>query len=155
MAKIPAVIWGGFQNSDPKLAEFGMKRLEGRVSYLATIQSNGAPRVHPVTPHFDGTTCFIYMEPTSLKGNDLRRDPRYALHCGVEDNDGGEGEFGMRGRAVQIQDGNRVAELFQTALAAGFHPKDRYIVFEMLIEIAFSTTYAPDGTPFRKTWKSA
>src|SRR5262245_442114 len=144
MAKIPAVIWRDFQNSDPQMAAFGMKRLEGRTSYLATIQISGAPRLHPVTPHFDGPTCFVYMEPTSLKGGDLRRDPRYALHCGVEDNDGGEGEFGLRGRAVQIQDGNRVAELFQAALAAGFHPKDRYIVFEMLIEIAFLTTYAPD-----------
>jgi Pyridoxamine 5'-phosphate oxidase len=145
--------WRDLQNSDPQLAEFGMKRLAGRVCYLATIQSNGAPRVHPVTPHFDGTTCFIYMEPTSPKGNDLRRDPRYALHCGVEDNDGGEGEFGVRGRAAPIQDGPRIAELFQSARAAGFHPKERYVVFELQIDIAFSTMYAPDGTPLRKTWK--
>src|SRR5262250_3268758 len=89
-----AVNWEAFKIAAPELAEFGMKRLEGRISYLATIQNSGAPRVHPVTPHIDGPTCFIYMEPASLKGGDLRRDPRYALHCGVEDNDGGEGEFG-------------------------------------------------------------
>jgi hypothetical protein len=37
------------------------------------------------------------MEPTSPKAADLRRDPRYALQCGVEDDRGGGGEFHVTG----------------------------------------------------------
>jgi hypothetical protein len=146
--------WKEFLAAAPALAEFGMKRLDGRTSYLATIRSDGAPRVHPVTPHIDGKTCFIYMEPTSPKRGDLQRDPRYALHCGVEDNDGGQGEFGIRGRVNELQDAKRIAEYFAMARAAGFAPKDRYVVFEFLIEAAFSTIYDAAGSPLRRTWRS-
>jgi hypothetical protein len=35
----------------------------------------------------------------SVKGKDIQRDDRYPLHCSVEDSNGGEGEFYVRGHA--------------------------------------------------------
>jgi len=59
--------------------------LERRVAYLGTTRTDGSPRVHPVSPFIGAGCLFVYMEPTSPKAADLRRDARYALHCGVED----------------------------------------------------------------------
>ena len=93
------------------------------------------------------------MEPTSLKATDLKRDDRYALHCTVEDADGGNGEFGIRGSAIPIEDTNERTRLFAAAAAKGFHPKDHYVLFELRIETAFSTVYDNNGLPDRKIWK--
>lgn len=96
--------WRKFEFAAPELAALGTARLTGRIAYLATIRADGAPRVHPVSPFISHVTLFVYMEPTSPKGNDLRRDSRYAMHCSVEDTSGGGGEFCVRGRAVMIDD---------------------------------------------------
>ncbi len=53
--------------------------------YLATVDDRGAPRVHPVTPVIGGGFLFVFMEPTSPKGRDLRERRSYALHNGVDD----------------------------------------------------------------------
>jgi hypothetical protein len=97
-AGIRVLSWADFGKEAPHLEAFGCRRLERRIAYLATIRADGSPRVHPVSP-FIGDGCLaVYMEPTSLKSADLRRDGRYSLHCAVEDNEGGEGEF-LRHRA--------------------------------------------------------
>jgi len=76
--------WGDFEAAAPQIAAFARERLHGRVSYLATVQADGGPRVHPVTPIVGGGRLFLFMEPTSPKGRDLQRDGRFALHCGVD-----------------------------------------------------------------------
>ena len=72
--------WQKLEIENPALAEIGEKRLHGRVSYLATVCSNGASRVHPVTPIIGEGRLFVFMEPTSPKGKDLVRGSRFALH---------------------------------------------------------------------------
>jgi hypothetical protein len=144
--------WAQFANAHPHFASFGEERLSHRVAYFATVRSDGSPRLHPVTAHISDGVCFLYMEPTSLKAGDLKRDHRYALHCTVEDADGGSGEFGIRGSAIQIEDTNARARLFAAARAKGFHPKDHHVLFELKIETAFSTIY-DNGLPQRKIWK--
>ena len=103
-AGIRVLSWADFGKEAPHLEAFGRRRLERRIAYLATIRADGSPRVHPVSPFIGGGCLAIYMEPTSLKLADLRRDGRYALHCAVEDNEGGEGEFYVTGRAEEITD---------------------------------------------------
>jgi hypothetical protein len=95
--------WTEFAKQAPELAEFGKTRFQSEVAYLGTLRADGSPRVHPVTPII-GDELFLFMEPTSPKGKDLQRDSRYTLHCSVEDSDGGEGEFYVRGRAKLIDD---------------------------------------------------
>ena len=145
--------WQQFTVAAPELAAFGAYRLEGKVAYLATIRADGGPRVHPVTPHIAHGCLFVYMEPTSPKAHDLQRDSRYALDCSVEDTDGGEGEFNLKGQAEIIDDPVVRAALFEAAKAAGFHPRDRYVVFELGIESVMSTKYEGDE-PIRERWKA-
>lgn len=133
--------WSQFQAAAPDLASFGEQRLEGRIAYLATIRPDGSPRVHPVSPFIAGDYLFVYMEPTSPKAHDLRRDARYALHGGVEDNSGGQGEMRTRKAA------------FRQARLKGYEPKEKYIVFELRIEEAMGTLYEEDG-PKRTRWKT-
>lgn len=133
--------WADFGEEAPHLEALGRRRLERRIAYLATIRADGSPRVHPVSPFIDGGCLAIYMEPTSPKVADLRRDGRYALHCGVEDNEGGEGEFYVIGRAEEITDTSRRSEAFGWAEAAGYKPAERHVFFELRLGRVLSTTY--------------
>ncbi|MDA0351520.1 MAG: pyridoxamine 5'-phosphate oxidase [Chloroflexi bacterium] len=146
-----AVEWSTFRDSAPTLEAIGRMRLHGRTCYLATSRrGDGAPRVHPVTPDISASRLFVFMEPTSPKGHDLRVDPRFALHCGVEDNAGGEGEFFVSGAAVLTDD----PELRTEAVQAGsYAPADRYILFHLLIDHATLRRYE-DGTPVHQRWRS-
>jgi hypothetical protein len=71
------------------------------------------------------------------------------MHCAVSDNDGGEGEFGLTGHAVLTDD----PAMRELAARYGYQPKDTYILFELTVESAFSTTYSGSGPPVRKYWK--
>ena len=70
--------WGDLQARNPELAAFGAERFSSGVAYLATVRKDNSPRVHPVTPIIGEGRLFVFMEPTSPKGHDLRRDGRYA-----------------------------------------------------------------------------
>ena len=145
--------WRKFEFAEPELALFGIARLTQRIAYLATIRANGSPRVHPVSPFIGHGSLFIYMEPTSPKGNDLLRDARYAMHCAVEDATGGGGEFCVRGRAKLIGDPELRSKAFDAARAIGYKPDDRYVLFELDVEEALATTYE-DELSVRRRWKS-
>ena len=107
------------------------------MAYLGTLRPDGSPRVHPVTPVI-GEQLFLFMEPSSPKGKDLQRDPRYTLHAAVEDSSGGGGEFYVRGRATLI-DGARIRE--QAVRASSYVPWDELILFLLMIEFAFMNRY--------------
>lgn len=145
--------WRNFGFAAPELAVLGAARLAKRPAYLATIRADGAPRVHPVSPFISDDTLFVYMEPASPKGKDLRRDGRYAMHCSVEDASGGGGEFCVRGRAVVVDDPQTRGEAFDAARAIGYKPNDGYVLFELGVEEALATIYE-DGLPVRRRWRS-
>ena len=140
--------WGGFAEARPELARFGEEQLGRGVAHLGTVRPDGSPRVHPVTPIIGEGRLFIFMEPTSPKGTDLRRDGRYALHSLVTDADGTGGEFLVRGRATPVEDDATRAIAVQ---AASYSPAERYILFELDVEGAASTVYE-QGRPVRQRW---
>ena len=143
--------WDEFAAAVPGLAEFGLQRFATGLAYLATIRADGSPRVHPVSPFIGRGRLFVYMEPTSPKGRDLQRDGRYAMHCSVEDINGGAGEFCIRGEARLIDDPEMRDRAFEAARAVGRNPNDRYILFELSVEEALSTIYVNDQ-PARHKW---
>jgi pyridoxine/pyridoxamine 5'-phosphate oxidase len=143
--------WQDLLEGAPELAAFGQRRFGSRVAYLATVDAQGAPRVHPVTPIVTPQGLMVFMEPTSPKGHDLRRGSRYALHCSVEGDDGGGGEFRVRGTAREIHD---PAVREQATAHAPYAPYDAYVLFELLVDDAFSTTYDADGSPVRHRWRT-
>jgi hypothetical protein len=141
--------WKQFTELAPAFAEFGRSRLQSGVAYIGTIRSDGSPRVHPCTPII-GEQLFLFMEPTSPKGKDLLRDPRYTLHCAVADSSGGNGEFYVRGRGALTTD-PLLRE--QAVKAASYPPADRYVLFVFTVELAFMNQYI-DGNSNVHRWQS-
>ena len=141
--------WQDFARAEPEFAAFGETRLKNGPAYLATVRADGSPRVHPVTPIIGEGHLFLFMEPTSPKGHDLRRGSGYALHCSVSDNNGGEGEFSLTGHAVLTDD----PTMRELAARYGYEPKAIYVLFELTVESASSTIYSGSGLPVRKNWK--
>lgn len=142
--------WTEFAKRAPELAAYGVKRLGSGVAYLGTVRKDGSPRVHPVTPIL-GQELFLFMEPASPKGKDLQRDPRYTLHCAVEDSSGGKGEFYVRGRALLVQDPEVRAQAVE---AATYDPAERYILFVLGVAFAFKNTYV-NGKPNPRRWRAS
>lgn len=143
--------WQDLVDGNGELAAAGGARLNGRISYLATVDKNGRSRVHPVTPIVGEGRLLLFMEPTSPKGWDIRRNGRYALHGGVENNEGGEGEFFVRGQGRLLTDPDSRA---QAVRLASYQPHDRYILFELGVDEATFTQYGDDG-PQRQRWHAA
>lgn len=145
--------WSQFIGASSELAVFGRQRLENRIAYFATIRRDGSPRVHPVSPFIASDHMFVYMEPTSPKIFDLRRDARYAMHCGVEDNSGGQGEFYIKGEAEEVSEPEIRVKAFEQAELQGYNPQERFVLFELRISEAMGTVY-DDGVPKRVRWNA-
>ena len=135
--------WQALENGNKELADFGRRRFSSRVAYLGTIRKDGSPRVHPVTPFIVDGNLFVGMYPTSPKGHDLRRDGRYALHCSVEDDEGGGGEFAISGHAKVTED-----PAFRTLAIehAPYELLENHVLFLLKVERALSTIYFEDET---------
>lgn len=142
--------WKIFETQAPELADFARARLHNEVAYLATSRKDGSPRVHPFTPIIGEGHFFVFMEPTSPKGKDLRRDPRFALHCSVADTSGTSGEVFLSGRAVFIEDS---ALRGAAERVSPYKPAERYILFELYPEHVTITEYPDGGGPARRFWK--
>jgi Pyridoxamine 5'-phosphate oxidase len=142
--------WKEFSQQAPALAAFGKTRFQRTVAYLATLRPDGSPRVHPVSP-FVADQLFLFMEPTSPKGKDLQQDGRYTLHCGVEDSDGGGGEFYVRGHATLIEDPTIRQQAIQ---ACPYPPQDRYVLFVLSVEFAFMKVYE-EGKSTPQRWEAS
>ena len=143
--------WGEFAAAAAELAAFGEGRFrEAEVAYLATVRVDGSPRVHPVTPVLCDGRLYLFMEPTSPKGHDLRREPRYAMHSLVTDQHGNPGEFNIKGLGHAVEDAGvrvRVAE------AAPYEPEERWTLFEFSVEEGASTVYG-GKEPLRRKWRA-
>ena len=141
--------WEEFAAVQPEMAEFGLKRLECRVMYLATVRKDGFPRVHPFTPFVASGRLFAFMEPTSPKARDLQRNGFYAMHSLVTDMNGTNGEFAVTGRARPVTD----PDTRQLAVeGCPYRPKGRYICFEFKLEECLTNTYK-DDVPNPRRWR--
>ncbi len=144
--------WGEFAAAAPELAEFGEGRFrEAEVAYVATVRADGSPRVHPVTPVLCDGRLYLFMEPASPKGHDLRREPRYAMHSLVTDQHGNPGEFHIKGHGKPVED---AAVRAKVAEAAPYEVMERWILFEFSVEEAASTVYE-GKEPVRRRWRAA
>ena len=143
--------WGDFEKSAPEMARFGAQRMFERVMYIGTVRRDGYPRVHPFTPFVSSGHLFAFMEPTSPKGRDLRRDGRYTVHSLVKDMHGTDGEFSLTGRARLVED-----RALRDAAVKGcpYTPAERYILFEFFVEECFTARY-DDGEPQYARWKES
>jgi hypothetical protein len=142
--------WSDLVQANQELAEFGRQCFASEVAFLATLRKDGSPRVHPVKPIIGEERLFVFIDPSSPKRRDLRRDGCYALHSSVADSSGGEGEFFVSGRPIPIE---YSATRQIAAASAGYEIVDRYVLFDLKLDAAFSTIYSGDHEPICDRWK--
>ena len=129
--------WSELAGAQPRLAGLGRERLLDRgVVLVATIRSDGTPRISPVEPFVLDGVLWLSMLWGSAKAADLQRDPRILVHSVITSRDGGEGEFKIRGRARAEHDVT-VQRRYAAAVAAalGWDPEPgRFHLFAVDIE---------------------
>jgi hypothetical protein len=143
--------WATFVGAEPELAAFVAERLQAAPSYLATVRADGAPRVHPVTPIVTVDGLYLFMEPTSPKGADLRDRGWFALHNGVPDNAGTGGEASVSGTGHPVDD---AAVRAPVVAAASYDPADRYVLFELRPTEVRCNGYGDVTLPDRRRWRA-
>jgi hypothetical protein len=140
--------WGTLIADAAEIAAFGKARIDGKVSYLATIRRSGKPRIHPVTAIVGDDRCFIFAEPASSKVKDLEKNNAFSLHCGMSDSSGSSGEFQLAGLLVRIDDVQLRAAAEKNC---SYRPSSNYHLYEMCLSEAIATSYR-GGRAFRNKW---
>lgn len=108
--------WGEFAAAEPVFAERVLERFTVRKhSTLATLRRDGSPRISGTEVSFASGELSLGMMPGSLKGRDLQRDARLALHSPTEDPSEDDpsswgGEAKIAGRGVEVTDPNQRGE---------------------------------------------
>jgi hypothetical protein len=147
--------WVDFEQASPELAELGRTRFE-RFGFLfvATVRSDGGPRVNPVEAYVVDGHLVLNMMWSSLKAKDLLRDPRAYLHTPVTDRLGAPGEFKLTGRALPVEDPalrKAAADVIEAKI--DWRPPERSHFFTIDVERAAFITYDDDGTKHVKLWR--
>lgn len=82
---------------------------------LATIRSDGFPRISPIEPQIFEDQLLIVGMPGTLKFRDLERDPRFCLHTATVDTYVTDGDVKLWGTVSDIPQKD-VHQRFATAL---------------------------------------
>ncbi|MDH5313389.1 MAG: hypothetical protein OEW66_06050 [Actinomycetota bacterium] len=140
--------WAELEVADPSLAAFGRRRFEGKVVFHATLRSDGAPRLHPVSPWFGAGLLLVGFRGHSPKNREVSIDSRYAMHSVMEagDHEGAGGEFLVRGWMEQVSSDH------PGAIAVPYEVDYELAIYACSIEEAVGTTYDGDRPVYRR-WK--
>jgi hypothetical protein len=145
--------WRELEVADPELAAAARELLAVPgfgFGYLATVGSDGAPRIHPINVVWADGRLHAFIVP-SPKLDDIRRDGRYALHStGSADVDD---ELAIRGRARLIADPVRRAA---AVAACPFTPGEDHVLVELDLEHVLWGRYEPRGVfpPRYRRWRA-
>jgi hypothetical protein len=130
------------------------------IAYLATVRPDGSPRLHPFCPVLAAGRLYAAIPRSSPKGDDLRRDPRCAIHAqpGPEDD-----ELAIRARAREVgQDPATRAAIIATVRPSRVGGMIETVsddpIFEFDIIRVDAATWLDIGQPgtraVRHTWKA-
>lgn len=98
--------WKEFTESAPRIAAIFSRRhaAAGNLCMLATLRSDGFPRISPIEPRvFEGQLWVVGM-PDTTKFRDLGRDPRFCLHTATVDTEVKDGDAKLWGVVNDVQD---------------------------------------------------
>ena len=112
-----------------------------RHKILATLRSDGAPRVSGIEATFAVGELWLAGMPRSVKFADLRRDPRLALHSGSDEPDTFTADAKVSGRAVEVTD---AAERAAFGEATGNPADGDYELFRIDVDQVVLTAVAPE-----------
>lgn len=106
--------WATIHGRNPELASYVEKRFASHEHHvLATVRSDGSPRVSGTNVMFTHGILWIGMMPTALRAIDLRSQPYCALHSAPlnEKLPRGEGDVRLNAIARELTN-DEVAKLF-------------------------------------------
>lgn len=148
--------WQEFADAAPGLAALGAARFARTgLALVGTLRRDGWPRISPVEPFIVDGQLYLGMMWRSRKALDLLRDSRCVVHSAVSDRGGGEGEFKVYGRAVEVTDpGERGRFADAVYDAIGYRPQEpEFHCFAVAIDsVAFSELR--DGEFRRQVWRA-
>lgn len=130
--------WREFAAAEPEFARRVRELFDAhRHKTLATLRAGGAPRISGIECSFeDGDLVFGSMAG-ARKGDDLRRDPRFALHSatvdpvpGEEGSWPGEAKISGRARVSSGPDGDRFVGDLESVVHTHLDPAATVLVVE-------------------------
>ena len=133
LRRVPA--WEAMEKAEPEFARRVRLLFDaGRHKTIATVRSDGSPRISGIECEFaEGELRFGSMTG-ARKGDDLKRDPRFALHGPTFHPEEGKesdwpGEAKIAGRAVPAPDGEMfVADITEVVITGLNTDANRLVV---------------------------
>ena len=109
--------WQELAEDAPRIAAIFTRRhaATGNLCLLATLRSDGFPRISPMEPRFFEGRLWLVGMPGTTKFRDLQRDPRFCLHTATVDTEVADGDAKLFGTAEEVQD-TALHERFAAAL---------------------------------------
>jgi hypothetical protein len=137
----PTRTWAEFATDAPEMAAFVRERLDAhRHRLMATLRADGAPRLSGTELTILDGELWIGGLPGSRKFDDLRRDPRIAVHSGTDDPPDFAGDARVSGR-VEFEHDDAVKARFLAAAGGG--PPGPFELVRVRIEEVSSVREAP------------
>ena len=120
--------WNDVSEAAPGLAAAVQARFEATgLGFLATLRSNGFPRISGIEPSFVAGEMWLGMMDQSRKALDLRRDPRLALHSASADKNVKEGDARITGTGVELFEGDEHRQAYVEHLGGGAAPGPMHV----------------------------
>jgi hypothetical protein len=98
--------WKDFTRDAPRIAAVFSRRhaATGKLCMLATLRSDGFPRISPMEPRVFEDELWLMGMPDTTKFHDLARDPRFCLHTATVDTNVADGDAKLWGVARHVPD---------------------------------------------------
>src|SRR5256714_7606525 len=98
--------WKEFTEAAPRIAGIFARRhaATGNLCLLATLRSDGYPRISPIEPRVFEDRLLLVGMPGTTKFRDLGRDPRFCLHTATVDTEVKEGDAKLWGVVEDVRD---------------------------------------------------
>ena len=98
--------WAEFVAGAPQVSETFLRRhaATGGLCMLATLRSDGFPRISPLEPRMFEGQLWLGGMPNTYKFRDLSRDPRFSLHTATIDTHVSDGDAKLWGVVHNVQD---------------------------------------------------
>ncbi|MFT3716083.1 MAG: pyridoxamine 5'-phosphate oxidase family protein [Gordonia sp. (in: high G+C Gram-positive bacteria)] len=115
--------WADFHSRFPELADTVRRTFAvGKHATMATVRRDGGPRISGTEVDFaDDGRLYLGMMPGARRADDLRRDPRVAVHCPTQDPPpddpaGWLGDGKIAARAVEVEPDRFQLDIMQVVL---------------------------------------
>jgi hypothetical protein len=149
--------WHEFTQAAPRIAAIFTRRhiATGHLCMLATLRSDGFPRISPIEPRVFEDQLWLVGMPDTTKSRDLARDPRFCLHTATVDTEVIDGDAKLWGVVNDVQD-EALHQRFAAALfdETGFDLRgERFDHFYAADVIGASAVEVGDGNMDITIWK--